>query len=330
MKKNPLIIVLLLYSVMTSGQITIGSNVEPKEGALLDLKESTDSPMKEKLINASKGVGLPRVYLEALDKLEPCASSESTSKVSHKGLIVYHVGSEFMPEGEYVWDGEKWNKKISVPNTHPQNGQFLRYNKATNSVEWATIVFPTTSKGDYYQYSSTVAVDLKGVDLPKRPYADANPYAEYELWDSNWKKLEGLSLNIKVPRGKNGATENVLNRLAIDFQTGVQSATSQGWISYAIGIFIKLEHESNYKLRLVRTETMGIANAYYPFGAYTLIGAINNLPPGNHSLIVAARRRNQEKNNKELAVGKKHSIASNTSNFQLQSVLRATLFLHED
>lgn len=330
MKKYVLIIVLLLYFVVTSAQITIGSTNEPKEGTLLDLKEDSNSPIKEKLINSSKGIGLPRVYLEALDRLEPCAPSVTKSKLAHKGLVVYHVGNEYLPEGEYIWDGEKWNMKISVSDVYPQDGQFLKYSKKSNSVEWASIVFPSANKGDYYQYSSTVAVDQKGVDLPKRPYSDAKPYAEYQLWDSNWKRLEGLSLNIKVPNKKKGEAGYVPNRLAIDFQTGVQTATSSGWISYAVGIFIKLEQESDYKLRLVRTEALGIPDAYYPFGAYTLIGAIDNLPPGNHSLIVAARRRNQKSNNKELSVGKRHSTASNTSNFQLQSVLRATLFLHED
>lgn len=331
MKKNVLAILLLFISVAMSGQVTIGCDIEPKEGAILDLKEADDYRIKDRLINSSKGLGLPRVSLKGLDMLEPCAHSTTKNKACHKGLIVYHVGSNYIPEGEYVWDGAKWAKKIVVSNVSPKDEQFLRFNEETQSVEWTTVEIPSINKGDLYQYSSTVAVDRKGVDLYKRPYEDANPYKEFEAWNADWKVLEGLSLVVRVPDRTDGGAENVSNRLAIDFQTGVQTSSTKGWISYAIGVFVKLENESTYKLRLVRTATLWNSfGSGYPFETYTMLGAMDNLPPGNHNLIVAARRRNQQNNTSVLAVGKKYSSADNTSIFQLQSMLRATLYLKED
>lgn len=331
MKKVILLSLLTMSVLSMSAQVTIGSQEVPNEGTLLDLKEYVSEADKKEQINARKGLGLPRVKLQNLDRLEPCATTTAENKISHKGLVVYHVGISTMPEGEYYWDGENWNRHIAVADVNPDDGQFLQYDAASQSAKWTTIVIPTPNKGDLYQYWSTVANDRNGVDLPSRYYSDANPYPEYMLWDSDWKILEGLSISLVVPNKSIDKSSTVFNRLAIDFQTGIQTSPSQGWISYAIGVFLKLEGESNFKLRLVRTAVMGNPfGSGYPFDTYTLIGAIDNLPPGNHRLIVAARRRNQQSNNYVLSVGKKYDGADNTSNFQLQSTLKATLYLQDN
>ncbi|MDR0427741.1 MAG: hypothetical protein LBH12_03960, partial [Dysgonamonadaceae bacterium] len=63
-----------LIAVLTIGapvraQVTIGANIDPNEGSLLDLKTSDES------VNSSKGLLLPRVQLADLNKLYPMFSS---------------------------------------------------------------------------------------------------------------------------------------------------------------------------------------------------------------------------------------------------------------
>ncbi len=96
------------YSIYS--QITIGSNLSPNSGALLDLKESNNIGA-----NSSKGLTFPRVSLERPDILAPCVTGDLTTDVknAHIGLCVYNV--TFNKElglcpGFHVWDGMKWDR----------------------------------------------------------------------------------------------------------------------------------------------------------------------------------------------------------------------------
>lgn len=91
-------------------QVTIGSGEEPAKGTLLDLKQETQSNGGA---NSKKGLGLPRVALEAVDKLEPCVVTNTENALLHKGLTVYNTTNNSntlgtLVEGVYVWDGTIW------------------------------------------------------------------------------------------------------------------------------------------------------------------------------------------------------------------------------
>lgn len=110
MKKTILIILVLAVSIGAKSQVTIGSNKKTLEGALLELNNGP-------AINSStstKGVGLPRVQLQAIDKLQMSSNdSEISEKEEHVGLLVYHMRKtedicDRMPSGTYIWDGERW------------------------------------------------------------------------------------------------------------------------------------------------------------------------------------------------------------------------------
>lgn len=77
---------LFSISVTSISQVTIGSSTKPKNGALLDIKQN-DSLGE----NSNKGLGLPRVSLQAIDQLEPCTVTDDLSKSSHIGLTVYNM-----------------------------------------------------------------------------------------------------------------------------------------------------------------------------------------------------------------------------------------------
>jgi len=121
MKKNSsqilLVVFVLFLSFLNSniiGQVTIGSNIKPNSGALLDLKENDN--INE---NSTKGLVLPRVNLTQWNSLDDLASG--LNKNEHIGLVVYHAGpvdlcaKEPFYNGVYVWTGSAW-KYVSSAN----------------------------------------------------------------------------------------------------------------------------------------------------------------------------------------------------------------------
>lgn len=106
-----------LFILNVFAQVTIGSEIEPLEGALLDLKQGNPGYLSGGVGNetATKGFALPRVNLQAKQSLEPLATDSPENKKSHIGLTVYNlnnvsgttqIGS--LKKGLNVWDGEEW------------------------------------------------------------------------------------------------------------------------------------------------------------------------------------------------------------------------------
>ena len=106
------IIAMSNFSILTA-QVTIGSNLSPRTGALLDLKETNTSG--NNLANSTKGLLLPRVSLVSLQSLVPLViSATEEEKKQSTGMVVYNM--QETPElstGFNIWDGTQW---ISVSN----------------------------------------------------------------------------------------------------------------------------------------------------------------------------------------------------------------------
>lgn len=105
-----LISALLLFGIgYTQAQVTIGSSNPPVNGSILDLKQENQTGA-----NSKKGLGLPRVSLEGISRLDPCvktADLQPGDNEEHIGLIVYNTKldmTEGLCPGLYVWDGDKW------------------------------------------------------------------------------------------------------------------------------------------------------------------------------------------------------------------------------
>lgn len=105
-------VILCIFGVVSSkAQVTIGSGLPPMKGALLDLKEyETTSPSSINGSNSNKGLLLPRVSLNYLDRLDDIISNPTNDDNNlHAGLVVYNikVGADYGP-GVYLWDGKRW------------------------------------------------------------------------------------------------------------------------------------------------------------------------------------------------------------------------------
>lgn len=110
-------LIFLMYSPIIQAQVTIGYNEAPVDGALLQLKSSSNVTGA----NADKGLMLPRVKLlttqldesKYIDLSQTIEGATGTwNKKTHIGLLVYNVndnGSDICP-GPYVWNGNEWNK----------------------------------------------------------------------------------------------------------------------------------------------------------------------------------------------------------------------------
>lgn len=74
----------------------------------MDLKEY--NPTTQGGSTSNRGLGLPRVKLEDLNKLEPAINNPTDEeKKAHTGLLVFNVNNvDPLKSGIYVWTGTEW------------------------------------------------------------------------------------------------------------------------------------------------------------------------------------------------------------------------------
>jgi len=101
-------------SAELNAQVTIGAEIEPNNGALLDLKEK--NPINPSVDNSTtnKGLGMPRVKLTSLVTLTDIKDAVGKEK-ELTGLFVYNVNTNNtlgIRPGLYVWDGSCWRPLI--------------------------------------------------------------------------------------------------------------------------------------------------------------------------------------------------------------------------
>jgi hypothetical protein len=128
---------ILLVSTQLQAQITIGSNLAPASGALIDMKEHNATADS---VTSEKGLLYPRVKLISKTNLFPMFTADGSNNYeiggtsftksaedkNHIGLIVYNVSSEgeFNP-GLHIWDGAEWRRMDYSPVIQPQITSFL-------------------------------------------------------------------------------------------------------------------------------------------------------------------------------------------------------------
>jgi hypothetical protein len=99
---------LLTTNTLLKAQVTIGSALDPQEGAILDLKETE---MREDNTNASKGILFPKVALDGYDELTPLFEETTEPQATAlTGVMVYNVSpsANGLDIGLHVWNGSEW------------------------------------------------------------------------------------------------------------------------------------------------------------------------------------------------------------------------------
>lgn len=319
--KNSIIILigcLIIFSAPLRSQVTIGADKEPEVFSVLELGGKRG------------GLRLNQLDIPSKEELTDKINSKESHKIYANGLILYDEESGRLQ----MWKDGKWLEAIMVENgtdAKGKSGQVLMSNGEEALPAWSTIATQPVKTGEYYMYSSSALKDETGVILANN--SGSNIYNLNDPLDNSWIEIPGLATTVAVPQSEGQATASG-NRLVMQFQTSAQTGgpvVTGGWISFAVGIFINETGESGpYRLKLVRTYLLS-ANALNNFDTYTLIGAIDNLEPGEHQVKVAVKRRNGNMN-RNLAVGRPDpSIADpgnpNLNNFMAQSALRADLYV---
>lgn len=155
-----LIIITSLLLTQTSflkAQVTIGSGLEPNKGALLDLKEEG---IKIPGTNATKGLGMPRVYLPKLNELtmgepgKPQTKVATENWVDHTGLIVYNINEDYCPytpiqTGIYVWDGNQWQ---FLGENLKDDSSILKFTDKRDGEEYRFRAFGNPNSADFAGY----------------------------------------------------------------------------------------------------------------------------------------------------------------------------------
>lgn len=102
---------------MLNAQVTIGSDIEPNQGALLDLKEKKAANPSLDNTTSTKGLGMPRVRLTSPTSIAADIAGVTDmqeDKDAHTGLMVYNVDKcSLHGSGLYVWDGTQWSTLFS-------------------------------------------------------------------------------------------------------------------------------------------------------------------------------------------------------------------------
>jgi hypothetical protein len=94
-----LMLILLVYSVNITAQVTIGSDQPPRAGAGLDLRSN------------NKGLLLPNVSLT-----DPATNFQLPGNpATAAGMVIYNASQNLKGPGVYVWDGNRWILITCVP-----------------------------------------------------------------------------------------------------------------------------------------------------------------------------------------------------------------------
>ncbi|MBK5720799.1 fibrobacter succinogenes major paralogous domain-containing protein [Dysgonomonas sp. Marseille-P4677] len=209
-------IIFLMLSLFTTphilAQVTIGSNIKPNKGSILDIKERQPTAGDPDQTTANRGLLMPRVTLLSLTELKPMysyADIENTpsgiDEQMHIGLIVYNIIQEICPgtdilEGLYVWQGSEWKL---LKNGTSSNGVQLFKDQGGNTFKARTFGDAGTWMVDNLavkHYSDNTTIDIfngNAINPPPKPMY-AYPSRTTTGWNSQpeiWTRRQGLLYN---------------------------------------------------------------------------------------------------------------------------------------
>ncbi|MDU1890252.1 MAG: hypothetical protein E6767_06140 [Dysgonomonas sp.] len=342
--RNKLIylIFVFIFSVnLIQSQVTFGSNEMPEPFSILQLDNGEGGLRLNQLNEVQKNTLTSELLL-------------STDREKTKGLSIYDTNTKTIQ----CWDGNRWIRMIGVESLF-SSGSYLKSNGTGSYPDWFAIKLPVVKQGDYYLYSYNVREDAVGCVLSDM-LEDYFTYKEFESLSDKWSVIEGLNVDLDIPVIDNVPSGTIKNRVSLLFQTCVQIGTgvidtkysiplSDGSfeeythtkvpsVSFAIGFFIGSGNNmEDYQLYLVRVERVDAKGYNMSATTYSIEGTLENLPPGQHTLKVAVRRRSDRnmetltdeasRLRRSIAIGTKIPDATNMSPFMTKSFLKTKTYV---
>ncbi|GHT13360.1 hypothetical protein FACS189432_06120 [Bacteroidia bacterium] len=194
------IIIAIVNGAALKAQVTIGSNVPPNPGSLLDLKTNNNGGASA---NAAGGIIFPRVSITNINPTTPeelAASIGGTGSwdlQTHIGLVVYNVN--LGAPGLHIWDGNEWIKfaaSTALPLVEAGNG--LSKNASTAAIELGGNLSKNTeinmSGNTFGITTGTNKLDISGAletdDLYLTEVQSTKGSSTTLVWNEETKKVE--------------------------------------------------------------------------------------------------------------------------------------------
>ncbi|MBK5722282.1 fibrobacter succinogenes major paralogous domain-containing protein [Dysgonomonas sp. Marseille-P4677] len=255
-----LIITSLLWTTPATGQVTIGSNLEPNKGSLLDLKEVDE--------NSTKGLGMPRVKL--INRIIPTgeslaqtiagnATDDNWDKVKHIGLMVYNTNrvetsTNRICPGIYVWDGVEWQslmphnaplerKVLDLTKPFSQSFQYLESDPS--QADFDANLWPADRRAAALNGEYKLGPTPKVLDVENNDYYTSRFYVGYKLKSGTYKLQRSYKCDPSATPSWEDTGEITAETVKI-FTDGVWTTESMRTKTMPNGNSIKYERTSSF------------------------------------------------------------------------------------
>lgn len=292
MHKLLLLSISVIFPILAESQVTIGSNLPPAPGALLDLKTNGEMSIK--------GLGLPRVELQSirtqtdLGKTMGAVESETLDPLTHIGLIVYNVGkneeseeARFCP-GLHIWDGDSWQSL--TPYSGIKVGKFLVLNSYRRGFEYLNPGFSAgwpeekevSRAAGRYNLGQNITVspspngtdnivDLRPNESTANTYAVSRFYVGYRLEMEDYEIKKSYLCDFEAAPQWDEANKKLVTDTTRIFDDGIWMTQNLRTTRLHNGTSLLLRSNSNYD-----HEKNDILQYYIPGAAYNTLPQIDN------------------------------------------------------
>lgn len=242
--------------VNVKSQVTIGSSVAPKQGAILDLKQNSNEGS-----NSKKGLLLPRVKLSDRSNLDIPGGTSGLDVELHVGLMVYNLERKDANEGVtdrdqmlcpgiHIWNGATWSPLKKYPERGlmcdgSDPGEFTRCGDPLRDAE--DNEYPTASFGSAGCWMTRNLKSTKNGTLTLTENVNTNNaydvayFAKPNTTEDNM--LYGYLYTWSAAMGGQVATETLISADAATKESAIQGICPTGWVLPSDFDWNKLEQE---------------------------------------------------------------------------------------
>lgn len=231
------------------------------------------------------------------------------------------VNGDFQIRGEFR-AGSSTDDEIAVG----KPGQYLMSQGPGLPPTWGDIEMPELETGDYLLAASQFAEDRTGLILTTLGNSSISDGASF---DSQWTVLEGLTTEIKVSKNKNRIVFTTQTIPQFNYAGELQSDVS--WAAVLCGVFIGSKGADRSGFKLVAARQGYIRGGHYPQLGFVMISSHDDIPIGEHEVIVAYQRREGSSNLNALPMYIGRGFDTGTgmqinNNFMNKSKIRVDVF----
>lgn len=216
MHRYLLVVIISALTINLYAQVTVGADLEPAGGTILNLKENNNTNE-----NSSAGLLLPRVKLEVRNELYPMFEPTDplytdNEKVIHTGLTVYNLTTDAYEDlcpGPYVWNGNSWKRLWEACSFFDFLCQTMQFSELTkqekipfnvvNSINYNSSIEVDIAANEVIPYGNGLSIVVLKQEIKERENGQFTFYVcgdntttpgTYELPLSNLSSILGIAI----------------------------------------------------------------------------------------------------------------------------------------